>query len=753
MPLLTVVPDLRTGPFGIRPKRPINPIVKPGSGAPDEAASKDGSTDALVKGARVAGLRSFGHLPTLEDVERRRMQLWLVSTILLVAASGVVAVLSLFPQESLSVVRPSHLRVSFVGLAILFSAYAVEKEVQLRRLTRMLVDERVMTASLTSRLTEITALLDARKAVNSVLDLEKVLDVILHSALELLRGETASIMLIDDDELQTISVAGNDAALGSRVKVGEGIAGKVAETGEAMLISGHVDRGKFKNLRPRPTNVESAVSVPMNDRDHLIGVLNVSSSGGRPFNEYDLRAVSVFAEDAATAITKARLYEAARNEADHYGHLAFHDPLTNLANRAYLADQTNQAIARAERRGGAVALLFVDLDNFKVVNDTLGHHSGDELLVMVADRIGSCLRRGDTGARFGGDEFAILVDDADDPETAVRVAERLLIALRTPFRIGIRELEVGASIGIAWSAQHGTTFEELLRHADMAMYEAKRQGRGRFSMFDTPMETAASRRRQIEADLVGVIERRELVLHYQPVIELEGRHVVGAEALLRWDHPARGLLQPSDFVEVAVAAGSMATIGDWVIDRACADLRTWRDELGEHAPQWVSVNVSNGELDEGLAPALREALATHGLVGADLLLEVSEATLSRSERASDALAEARAIGVRVALDNFGRDESSLARLFNLPVDVLKVDRSLIASLPDVHDEADVVAAMIDISRRLDLTTVAEGVEHRLQMEALLERGFHAAQGFLCGSSVSAEDFGDMIAAKAATGSS
>ena len=681
------------------------------------------------------------------------MQLWLVSTVLLVAASAVVAVLSLFPQESLSVVRPSHLRVSFVGLALLFSAYAVEKEVQLRRLTRLLVDERVMTASLTSRLTEITALLDARKAVNSVLDLEKVLDVILHSALELLGGEKASIMLLEDDELQAISVAGNDAALGARVKVGEGIAGKVAQTGEPMLISGRADRGAFKNLRSRPSSAESAVSVPMTDRHELIGVINVSTNGDRTFTEYDLRAVSVFAEDAATAITKARLYEAARNEADHFGHLAFHDPLTNLANRAYLADQTNQAIARADRRGGAVALLFVDLDNFKTVNDTLGHHSGDELLVMVADRIASCLRRGDTGARFGGDEFAILVDDADDAATAVKVAERLLESLRTPFRLGIRETQVEASIGIAWSGQHGTTFEELLRHADMAMYEAKRQGRARFSMFEAPMETAASRRRQLEADLQGVLDRRELVVHYQPVIELDGRHVIGVEALLRWDHPARGLLQPNEFVEVALAAGLMAPIGRWVIDRACADLRGWRDQFSDHAPQWVSVNVSNSELDEGLTAAVESALADHRLAGGSLLLEVSEATLARSTHAARALTEVRTLGVRVALDNFGRDESSLAHLFNLPVDVLKVDRSLIASLPDVDDEADVVAAMIDVSRRLELTTVAEGVEHRLQLEALLEHGFDAAQGFLCGKSVPADEFGDLLAEKAGTGSS
>lgn len=732
--------------------RPIYLLVKPEAGARE--ASTGASPSALVDGARLAGLRSFGDLPTLEDVERRRMQLWLVSTVLLVAAAAVVAVLSLFPQESLSVVRPSHLRVAFVGLAILFSAYAIEKEVQLRRLTRMLVDERVMTASLTSRLKEITALLDARKAVNSVLDLEKVLDVILHSALELLGGTTASIMLLQGDELQAISVAGNDAALGARVKVGEGIAGTVAETGEAMLLSGAIDRGSFKNFRPRPTNVESAVSVPMMDREQLIGVINVSATGGRAFTEYDLRAVSVFAEDAATAITKARLYEAARNEADHFGHLAFHDPLTNLANRAYLADQTNQAIARADRRGGAVALLFVDLDNFKSVNDTLGHATGDELLVMVADRIGSCLRRGDTGARFGGDEFAILVDDADDPETAVKVAERLLEALRTPFHIGIRELEVEASIGIAWSGHHGVTFEELLRHADMAMYEAKRQGRARYSVFETPMETAASRKRQLEADLVAVLERQQLVVHYQPVIELEDRRVVGAEALLRWDHPVRGMLQPSEFVEVALAAGLMNSIGTWVIDRACADLRAWREQLGEEAPEWVSVNVSNTELEEGIASSVEAALTAHGLTGPNLLLEVSEATLARSARAADALREVRSLGVRIALDNFGRDESSLAHLFKLPVDVLKVDRSLIASLPDVVDEeTDVVAAMIDLSRRLELTTVAEGVEHRLQLEALVERGFHAAQGFLVGNAVPAGEFGDLVASRAGAGSS
>ncbi|MFP5326818.1 MAG: putative bifunctional diguanylate cyclase/phosphodiesterase [Acidimicrobiia bacterium] len=725
--------------------------MKPRRNAGDDAA-QERAKSALVREAQVAGLRSFGELPTLEDVERRRLHLWLVSTIMLVAASALVAILSLFPEDSLSIVGPAQLRGSFVALSILFSAYAVEKEFQLRRLTRMLVEERVTTTSLTSRLREITALLDARKAVNSVLDLEKVLDVILNSALDLPGGEAASIMLLQGDELQTICVAGNDAALGSRVKVGEGIAGRVAETGEPLLISGKVDRAAFKNLLTRETHVQSAVSVPMLDRGQVIGVLNVSTTEGRDFTEYDLRAVSVFAEDAATAISKARLYEAARSEADHYGHLALHDPLTNLANRAYLADQTNQAIARAERRGGAVALLFADLDNFKVVNDTLGHGTGDELLVMVAERIGSCLRKSDTGARFGGDEFAILVDDADDAQSAILVADRLLEAMRKPFRVGVRDLVVEASIGIAWSGQHGSSFEELLRHADMAMYEAKRLGRARFSVFETPMETAAAQRKALERDLAGVVERGELVVNYQPAIELESGRTVGAEALLRWLHPQRGTLLPDDFVGIASACGLMADIGRWVLDTACADLRRWRDEFGDAAPSWVSVKVSAEEI-EGLAEAVGSALGSYGLDGASLMVEVSEATLEVSPGAKDVLSNVRAMGARVAVDNFGRGPSSLSSLFALPVDVLKVDRSLVAALPDVASGYDVVGALVDISRRLELLTVGEGVEHPLELESLLERGFDAAQGFLCGEPVAAGAFAEKLSSGLATGGS
>ena len=439
----------------------------------------------IRRAARVSGMRG-DTLPSLEQVERRRFELWLMSTILLVGLTAALGLLTMWSPDDMHalLIKPG-VRFGVVGLALAMSLYSVEKERSLRRIARLLFDERLLTTALSSRLHEISTLLDAGRAVNSTLDLDRVLASILEGATDLMPASSGSVMLLEVDELLVAAAVGNSSALGRRAAIGDGIAGHVARTLQPLLINGHATPALFPGLPNRSHDVGSAICVPLVERGELLGVLNLSSTSEGEFSEYDLRAVSLFAEQAAAAISKARLYARSQQQAADLAHAATHDSLTGLGNRTALQ----------QRAKGDEALLFIDLDGFKEVNDMFGHAAGDEVLVTVARRITQHVSKDDLVVRFGGDEFAILLHEVRDEGTASSIADRVRTSIDGPIAVAHTSVSVTASIGVAVPGPDGTSLDSLLRDADRALYAAKDSGKActRVSgRFDVPRPRAVN---------------------------------------------------------------------------------------------------------------------------------------------------------------------------------------------------------------------------------------------------------------------
>jgi len=434
---------------------------------------------------------------------------------------------------------------------------------------------------------------------------------------------------------------------------------------------------------------------------------------------------------------------------DQLRHQALHDPLTGLPNRVLFVDRLSHALVRRGSPGAGLAVLFVDLDDFKNVNDTLGHAVGDELLRLVGARLSGVIRAEDTVGRLGGDEFAFLLEEAQ-PDHARHAADRILRALSQPFELGTRTAILSASIGIAVRqrmAHDGDptdTADEILRDADTAMYSAKSIGKGRVQLFDRGMLNPIGRRRELRSALERALERDELLLEYQPIVDMETDATFGLEALVRWDHPQLGRLMPADFVPIAEESGLIVPLGDWVLRRACADL------AGTGA--LVSVNVSAHQLGGGELPSLvAEVLTATGLSPGRLLLELTESTLASAGAGAETdLLAIKAQGVRMALDDFGSGYSSLEYLGRLPIDVLKIDRSLVELVHTEPQRQEVLRAIGHIAEKLGLETIVEGVEHEAQRAMLLELGFRHAQGYLFAPAVPLSDALDRIRVRQAS---
>ena len=420
---------------------------------------------------------------------------------------------------------------------------------------------------------------------------------------------------------------------------------------------------------------------------------------------------------------------------DELEHQAFHDSLTGLANRALLRDRLEQAIARSRRSAATVAVLFCDLDGFKMINDTLGHDIGDLLLVEVARRLERGLRDGDTAARIGGDEFALVVDVAR-PGDAVDLAERLLDSLRKPFVIEGREVVARASIGVADSSADAPDGDELLCRADIAMYVAKSRGRDRLQSFEPAMQTELAARHLLHGDLRhAVLLDGALVLHYQPILDLETQAVDSVEALVRWNHPTRGLVPPNEFIPVAEETGLIVDIGRYVLRESCWQTMQWRALSGADN-LCVSVNVSSHQLYDGhFVSDVETSLRESGLPPSSLVLELTESSLlSDTSRVHHRLATLRELGVRVAIDDFGTGYSSLSYLRTFPIDFLKIDRSFVNELGGASNDQGraLVRSIISIGHNLNLLVIAEGIEQASQLEELLAAGCDFGQGYLFG---------------------
>ena len=414
---------------------------------------------------------------------------------------------------------------------------------------------------------------------------------------------------------------------------------------------------------------------------------------------------------------------------DGLAHRVLHDPLTDLPNRTLFLDRLALALARLRRNQTSIAVLFIDLDNFKVVNDSLGHNAGDRLLVELGGRLRDAMRPSDTIARFGGDEFVVLCEDISDARDAVMVGERIVRAASVPFMLEGREMFVSASVGVALALDCDSTPETLLRDADAAMYRAKERGRGRVEVFDEALRTRIMERLDLENGLRRALQRDELRVYYQPEVSLSLGRMIAVEALVRWEHPERGLLEPKEFVPLAEETGLIVQIGEWVLNEACRQIAAWRRNGAEID---VAVNVSARQLVQPeVVDMVRGALESSGLPAESLCLEITESAVMRDPEAALAtLTLVKELGVKVALDDFGVGFSSLSQLKEmLPLHALKVDRSFISGLADDERNSAIVAAVVMLANTLGVTAIAEGVETEAQAEQARALGCDISQGF------------------------
>ena len=430
---------------------------------------------------------------------------------------------------------------------------------------------------------------------------------------------------------------------------------------------------------------------------------------------------------------------------DRLQHQAHYDALTSLPNRVLCLDRLKQTLNQATRKQWLAAVLFLDLDRFKVVNDTLGHLFGDQLLQLVSQRLSRCVRQGDTVGRLGGDEFAIVLSELGSTQDAGLVAQKILDALAEPFALDRHEVFITASIGIATYPGDGGDAETLLRNADAAMFSAKNLGKNNYQFYTAAMNERALERLLLESNLRRAMERNEFVVHLQPKMKLDGGAIVGCEALLRWQVPGNGLVLPAQFIPLLEESGLIVSVGEWVVRSACAQLREWHDAGIEPKP--IAVNLSARQFQhQNICTMVERAIADYAVDPALLEFEITEsAAMHNPEDAIVTMRALKALGVRISIDDFGTGYSSLSYLKRFPVDSLKLDRSFVKDLPDDADDAAIARAVIHLAHSLELDVIGEGVETRRQAEFLAAAGCDIAQGYYFSRPLPAVQFTQLLA--------
>jgi diguanylate cyclase (GGDEF)-like protein len=499
------------------------------------------------------------------------------------------------------------------------------------------------------------------------------------------------------------------------------ISGLVTQN-EQGVVCGEGQIPAFLGAIFAPLGATSACVLPVVSKDALVAVVALGYRGTPSFSEDDRVHVQNLADRVAVALS------AVEREAQLYRQ-AHYDPLTGMPNRMYLKDRLTQDLAHAHREHTRLAVLFLDLDRFKDVNDTLGHAAGDRLLKVVATRLRGCVREADMVARLGGDEFVIVLGNVSAPRVAQIVAENMIRALSAPIDIDGRETFVGASIGVTLYPDDGASSEELLRKADNAMYRAKNKGRGRYVFFEEQMNTEVLERMALEQDLRRAAEHDELVMVFQPQVDLRTGVVAGVEMLARWNHPTRGLLAPDQFIAVAEYTGLIESIGEHLLRQACIRYSRWQAD--GYAPPRLAVNVSSRQFRQArFWEVVRDSMAAANMSASSLELEITESLLL--EDSSEVMANfsrLEGMGVRLAIDDFGMGYSSLAYLKRLPIHAVKIDRSFIRDIPGSEDASTLANTIIVMARSLKKDVVAEGVETEEHVAFLLRNGCHLAQGF------------------------
>jgi diguanylate cyclase (GGDEF)-like protein/PAS domain S-box-containing protein len=559
-----------------------------------------------------------------------------------------------------------------------------------------------------------------------------LMDEAVRQAREILGVDAAAVLelIVDEDHFVVRSAIGErdpNIQFGfaeERIATGAGSqAGYTIVSGEPVAVTDWDTEERFAQP-PELRGMRSGLTVRIEGTLGPFGVLGVQSRQTRRFSAGDVDFLQSLANVLADAIERQATEDGIR-------HRALHDPLTGLPNRVLFHDRLEHALARSARHSSIAAVLFLDIDRFKLVNDSLGHHIGDELLAAATPRLKQAVRASDTVARFGGDEFGILLEDLTEEHDAIEMAERIAAVFTRPFVLAGNEHFVTTSIGIAL-ARDGQRANEMIRDADAAMYRAKERGRARYEVFDEVMRGRAIARLRVENELRRALERDELVLEYQPVVSLAQKRIVSVEALLRWQHPERGTVSPNEFVPIAEEDGLIEPIGRWVLETACRDVAEWHRVRPDEAPIGISVNLSAVQLARrGLADVVETALRGGAVDPSFLSLEITESMmLQDAESLTEVLHELKATGVRLVLDDFGTGYSSLGYLTRMPLDALKVDRSFVDGLGVEPRATAITEAIIAMSRALSLEVVGEGVETPLQADELARLGCDLAQGFL-----------------------
>jgi diguanylate cyclase (GGDEF)-like protein len=562
-----------------------------------------------------------------------------------------------------------------------------------------------------------------------------ILDAIVRGAQELLGDDAAGLRLRDPhDPGMTILHASRGLPPELARRVWRTRVEDAGAAGLAMmrddLVALEEDRGE---------HLHSTMAAPVHENGVVVGGLVVGSVQPRRYGERERETLRVFADHVSLAVsdhkTREKVYE------------AHHDALTGLASRALFLERLEHSLAHAARQGTQLAVLFIDLDRFKIVNDSLGHAAGDALLIEVANRLRSCLRLTDTAARLGGDEFAVALFDIGEQE-APKIARRILDLLQEPFQVLGKEVFVDASIGISFGGAGDRTGDELIRAADLAMYQAKRNGKGRYEMFEPAMQDRLLRTLDLDADLRRAVERDEFVLLYQPILDLDDGRIRAAEALVRWRHPERGIVFPGDFVPLAEETGLIVPIGGWVLQEACRQAAHWNTGRAGPEPLTVSVNLSARQLHlPGLPNVVAQVLSDTALDPGCLILEITESQLLHdTDVMISRLRDLKKLGLRLALDDFGTGYSSLGYLRRFPIDMIKIDKSFVAEMTAGHEQAALARAVVQLGRTLRLTVVAEGIETAEQLGQLREAGCQLGQGHLFAAALGPAELASLAAA-------
>jgi len=669
------------------------------------------SSEEKPSRGHVTSLTSF-ETPTLEMIAKRRLQLWAMTLILLVSTVAVLSLVLFWGDSHLSFFTfRGIVYLGVVVLVVLFGAYAIGKELDLRSLTEELMDERVLAAALTNSLREANAHIESGSDSSIRLNVEQVLDTILSCSMDLLDGHSGSIMTMhSDNELQTVCSAGDSSARGARVGLNEGIAGQVAATREPVLVLGIFDWDHYEDEEHRPA---SAICVPLIGKEDLIGVLNINAKTDRRYSERDLRAMSLFGEQAGAAIESAHAHEAKRKVADQGNYQAMHDPLTGLPNKALLLDRVGNSLARRRPPGHAVVLMFLDLDDFKRVNDSLGHSAGDQVLVSLAERLVKSVRSGDSVAHFGGDEFAALLE-AKDPEEAIGAAKRILADLAKPFALEGREVKFTTSVGIALAQTNEMGSEELMRNAFTALHTAKERGRAEIAVFEESMHSSALNRLDLEQELRHAVDNQGLDVYFQPLMNLSDLTVHGFEALVRWIHPEKGVISAFHFIPLAEDAGLTPKIDRMVLQRTCAKVRDLNNTMFADRPAAAHVNLSPNSIRQpDFVKNLASDLAESGLNPEHLVLEITEGVMMQDvEQAASRLRAIKSLGVKLA----------------------ETDKGASA----------LVQAILRLGLGLTFEVVAEGIETEEQLKSLLELGCLYGQGYYLAHPLSSPDLAKFL---------